>query len=108
MRELFVYYRVSPGNADAAYAAVDRLQTGLVAEFPGLQARVLRRPIPPNAPATALQTWMEVYAMDAQAGGAGVDESVQQAIETRAERVRPFIEGPRHVEAFETITPATP
>ena len=108
MRELFVYYRVRPEAADAAYAAVDRLQTAVIAEFPGLQARVLRRPIPPNAPPTALQTWMEIYAMHPQGGGAGVDPSMQKVIETNAALLASFIEGGRHVEVFETFTPATP
>ena len=95
-RELFVYYRVAPATADEAHAAATALQAALHAAHPGLQARLLRRD---NGPADA-ETWMETYALPSSPGG--VDAALQATIEAAAAAaLAVFIDGARHVEAFE-------
>ena len=96
MRELYVYYRVPRAAATVAREAVSAAQAALRAEHPGLVARLLRRD--GAAPADA-QTWMETYARPACA--AGVDAALQAAIDDAAAPLLAFIDGPRHVEAFD-------
>jgi DNA-binding transcriptional regulator LsrR (DeoR family) len=94
MREIYVYYRVAQADAAAAAGRVRSMQAGLCASHPGLQARLLRRPVV----ATDLQTWMEVYSI---AGGVG--EALQQEIESAASSLLDVIQGPRHCEVFEAF-----
>jgi len=97
VRELFVWYRVAPSRAAAARAAVQAMQQTLVAEHPGLAARLLVRRDEPGA----LQTWMETYACAASAQG--VDPDLERSIRDRALSLAAVLEGPRHVEAFERM-----
>lgn len=93
-REIYVYYRVAPSDAAVAAGKVRAMQAGLCASHPGLQARLLRRPVT----AGDLQTWMEVYAMDG-----GIGEALQREIEAAASALLDAIQGPRHVEVFEAF-----
>jgi hypothetical protein len=95
VRELFVWYRVAPSAAVAARAAVLAMQQALMAEHPGLAARLLVRRDDANAP----QTWMETYACAASAHG--IDPALERSIMERALSLATVLEGPRHVEAFE-------
>ena len=96
-RELFVYWRVVPATADKAHAAATALQSALRAAHAGLQARLLRRG---DGPAGGAETWMETYALPSSPGG--VDATLQAAIEdAAAPALAGFIDGARHVEAFE-------
>jgi hypothetical protein len=45
------------------------------------------------------QTWMETYA--GSAGSPGIDAAFEALIEARAKDLAPFIDGARHVEAFD-------
>ena len=91
MRELFIYYRVRPANAAAALATVQRVHARLHTRYPGLSARLLRRPADTNE----LQTWMETYAI-----ATGIDDAMQTDIETEAHALLTMIEGARHAEVF--------
>lgn len=94
-RELFIYYRIALDDAPALQAQVLAFQQRLMADHPGLTARLLRRP----EPADGWQTWMETYTMPARSDG--VTEALQHEIERVAaqadERLRVT---PRHVEVF--------
>jgi hypothetical protein len=91
--ELFIYYRVAPGDAQALRSAVRTMQSRLCAERPGLRARLLHRPDLRDG----LQTWMEIYAL---APGDDV-EAAALAIERGAERtLGAWLASPRHVERF--------
>ena len=92
MRELYVYYRVPDDAAAAAAREVAAVQDELRAAWPGLEARLLRRPDSSGGQ----QTWMETYAR----APAGVDAAVQADIEARAARLLTHVAGPRHVEVF--------
>ncbi len=93
MRELFIYYRVTPGHAALAEAAVRRMQAALRASHPGLQARLLRRAETQDG----RQTWMEIYACsDAH----GITPALQAAIADAAQPLCDWFDGPRHIEAF--------
>ena len=97
-RELFVYYRVAAASAHGARAAVEALQAALRAAHPGLEARLLRRR--DDGPAGGVETWMETYARPGSPEG--VDTALQRAIEDRAAAVlAAWVDGARHVEAFE-------
>lgn len=94
--ELFVYYRVAPADAQHAAAAVHTMQAGLRASWPGLQARLLRRPEP--TPQGEL-TFMEVYARPGWP--AGVDAPLRAEIEAAATALAPWLAGARHTEVFQ-------
>jgi hypothetical protein len=96
VRELFVWYRVDERHAEAARAAVAAMHRALVANWPGLQSRLLVRSD------AGRQTWMETYARprDATGHGDGVDAALEAAIATAALPLHPLIDGERHVEAF--------
>ena len=96
MRELFIYYRVSATRSAEALVTVQRYQRELRARYPGLSARLLRRP----AQAGGAQTWMETYALDGALDGQGVGVELQVEIEASARSVLPMLDGPRHLEAF--------
>jgi hypothetical protein len=92
MRELFVYYRIRADAASAGRAAVLSMQHELRTAHPGLSARLLTRRDESGA-----ATWMETYARPPS----GIDATLQDDIDLRATRLPSFIEGSRHVEAFE-------
>lgn len=70
-----------------------RLQHALRAEWPGLQAELLRRPQPD---ANGCVTLMEIYALPPGGDGA--------AIEARAAACTAgWLQGSRHVERFEPL-----
>ena len=97
-RELFVYYRVAAASACSARTAVEALQAALRDAHPGLEARLLRRR--DDGPAGGVETWMETYARPGSPQG--VDAALQRAIEDRAAvALAAFVDGVRHVEAFE-------
>ncbi|MDQ2734365.1 MAG: DUF4936 family protein [Pseudomonadota bacterium] len=92
MRELFVYYRIREGAAQDARTAVLAMHDALRASHPGLTVRLLTRR---EDDGTA--TWMEAYAM----APSGIDTALESDIALRALRLASFIDGPRHVEAFD-------
>ena len=96
MRELFVYYRVRADDAEAALVLVRGLQARLMAQHPGLIARLLRRP----AETAGLQTWMETYAIDPGHSPGGIGRELQAAIETQATALLPLLDGSRRTEVF--------
>ena len=96
MRELFVYYRVSPEHEAQAGAAVRAMHSALRAQHPQLIARLLRRADGHDRS----QTWMEVYATAPGQAPEGVDAMLQSAIDTAAGPLTPWLDGPRHTEAF--------
>ena len=96
MRELFVWYRVDDGNAEAARGAVEAMQRSLERSIPGLQARLLIRR------GTGQQTWMETFARRPRApDDAGIDAATESAIAAAAGSLAPLLASERHVEAFE-------
>ncbi len=95
MRELFIYYRVRDTDATPAREAVGAMQYELRTARPGLLARLLIR----QDEAKGSQTWMETYS--AGPGSAGIDIACEALIESHAKALVPFIEGARHVEAFD-------
>lgn len=91
--ELFVYYRVPEAACMPVAAVVAAMHRELVAEWPGLQARVLRRPDARDGQATL----METYARP----GPGIDAALHEAIDRAAVRaLTGFGAGPRHTEVF--------
>jgi hypothetical protein len=94
-RELYVYFRADATRADAVRTAVTAMQAQLRCEFPGLQARLLRRPDSSGGQ----HTWMETYAMlqDAHLGG----ELMTSTIEQRALPWRDLLDGARHIEVYD-------
>ena len=99
-RELFVWYRVDADRAERIGVAVEAMQRSLEARFQGLCARLLTRD-----DGSGPQTWMETYALreGAATSSTGVDAAIQASIETAAAPIRPWLEGDRHVEAFEVV-----
>jgi hypothetical protein len=93
VHELFIYYRAKAGDAEALSAAVLAAQVQLQSAWPGLQARLLRRPDPRDEH----HTWMETYAFAPH----GIDDPLARQIEARLGAVLvPWIVGPRHCERF--------
>ena len=96
MRELFAYYRVRRSDAPALQAAVAAFQTQLIARYPFLRTRLLRRADEANGE----QTWMENYATDSLLAPSGVSEAMQAEIECCAVALAQWIRGTRHIEVF--------
>ena len=96
MAELFIYYRLDVADAPAAQAAVAVFQAGLLARYPWLRARLLRRP---NA-TDGHETWMETYAADPALNSTGITPEVTAQIEQAAAVLAPFLRGVRHTEVF--------
>jgi hypothetical protein len=96
-RELYVYYRVRRGDADAAQAQVEAAQARLRTALPGLEARLLRR-CEEGAPAEAGRdpTWMEIYRH-----AAGLDDAACAQIEAVLGDGPAARSGPRITERFE-------
>jgi hypothetical protein len=97
LRELYVYYRVPVHAAEALRRAVSEMQDRLRCEFPGLQARLLRR----TDQAGVWDTWMETYAMPSAADTGGVSDALRVTIEQQAADWRHLCDGPRHTEVFD-------
>ena len=93
MRELFVYYRIRDADAAAARGAVAAMQDTLRSSRPGLHARLLIRREDRG------QTWMETYSTSA--ASSGIDAAFEALIEVHARDLASFIDGTRHVEAFD-------
>lgn len=98
-RRLFIYYRLGDEAVAAACEAVRHAQQALCARHPGLQAELLQSPA---SSSTGERTLMETYAMDARAQAAGVDQTLQAAIETAVcGALQPWLApARRHLEVF--------
>ena len=96
-RELFVYYRVAVGDADALRLAVTEMHDRLRRDVPGLQARLLRR----TDQAADVDTWMETYAMPSAVGAGDVSDALRATIEQHAAAWRHLCDGARHTEVFD-------
>lgn len=93
MRELYIYYRVSPSLAAQAEEEVRALQAELCKQFQGLTARRLLRA---DAGSSAdSQTWMEIYAHPA-----GLSDLALAVILKRGTELVRSIDGTRHPEVF--------
>lgn len=99
MRELFIYYRLQPSDAEVARGLVLAFQAQLRRQYPPLIARLLRRPSVAGQ-ADAPQTWMETYSTDPMRAPEGITAELQAAIEARATVLQPLLAGPRHTEVF--------
>jgi hypothetical protein len=97
MRELFIYYQVREDVASQARGAVVAMQRSLGAAHPGLIARLLTR-----READGGATWMESYALEPSNGSTGIDAQIEASIAGSATTLSPFIDGPRHVETFDS------
>lgn len=94
MRELFIYFRAPVANEARLTRDLPAMQRALCQDWPGLQARCLRRPDAKDGQ----HTWMETYA-STQADG--VTESMQASIaEAARSRLAPLGIGERHIEVF--------
>lgn len=93
LHELYIYYRVSPAQAEAARREVQALHTELRGRYAGLVARCLRRA---GTGAGESQTWMEIYT---HAAGLSADDVA--AILQRGATTVCSIDGPRHAEVFD-------
>lgn len=92
-RSLFIWFRVASEHEPALVEAVRALQATWAAECEGLGCELQRRCDEPDGQVTL----MEVYRHPR-----GVAFEWQQRIEREAAtRLAPWIQGPRHVEAFE-------
>lgn len=94
VRELFVYYRVRPVDAEALARAVAAMQAGLRERHPGLSARLLRR----DDAAAETETWMETYASTLHSG---IDAALEAEIDAAARPLLALIDGTRHLERFD-------
>jgi hypothetical protein len=98
MRELYVYYRIRDDVATRAREALTTMHFELRAAYSGLVTRVLTR-----RDETGAATWMETYALTgSESGSAGIDARIEDAIAKQASALGSFIDGPRHVEAFDS------
>ena len=94
-REVFIYWKVAPAQAQAAQTAALALQRELRAAHPELQARLCRK----AEPAGASITVMEIYGREG-----GIGDGLLLAIESAAARHLLTCESPRrHVEVFDTV-----
>jgi hypothetical protein len=96
MRELFIYYRVRDTDAGAARNAVMAMHDALRSSHAGLRTRLLIRR------EDGVQTWMETYSTSAESG---LDDAFEATIDVHAKDLLPFIDGTRHVEAFDADAP---
>jgi hypothetical protein len=95
-RELFVYWRLAPGDRASALAAVNAWLTELRARHAGLQVRVYLRadPTPPWL------TLMETFALPA-----GIGPELEREIREGGTRaLSPWVQGERHVEVFQRLS----
>ncbi len=89
MGDLYIYYRVSDGNAAALAARVCAMQARLAREH-AVTAQIKRRP----GSAEGVQTWMEIYT----GAGRGFDAVLDAAVLEAA--LPELIAGQRHTEVF--------
>lgn len=94
MRELYVYYRIGRDDSAAGRQQVQRLFDQLQRQHPGLQARLLRRPLQAAEP----ETWMEVYTHPD-----GVSSQLHAAIDAASRHTPRARLGERHAEVFEEL-----
>ncbi|MBT9459414.1 MAG: DUF4936 family protein [Burkholderiaceae bacterium] len=93
MQELYVYYKLEPAQAEAALAAFRQLQAALRLQLPGLNSRLLKRPVASGTQ----QTWMEVHSWPQ---GATPPDGWQGLIAAEAQALPG---GQRHIEVFEPL-----
>ncbi len=99
-RELFIYWRVQPGQLAQAMAAAASWQALQRAAWPALQARLYRRADEPDAAPTLMETY---------AAPGGIDAAWQQRLVTQGElALQPWCQGARHVEVFEPLPSPQP
>ncbi len=91
-RALYVYYRVAAPQMAEAEARIRALQSQLMAQWPGLRARLLQRD---EAKAVAEATWMETYEH-----AEGVSDACERGLAERVAALPQGLIGPRHVEVF--------
>lgn len=91
-QELFIYWRVAPGQLEPAAAGMQAWQAGLALQHAGLQARLLCRQDQPGSAATLMETY-------SKAGG--LAPALQGQIKEQGDEVAaPWRDGKRHVEVF--------
>ena len=91
-QELFIYWRVMPGQLGPAAAAMNAWQARLAQQHVGLQARLLSR----QDEHASASTLMETYS---KAGG--LPQGLQQLIKEQGDDVAaPWRDGERHFEVF--------
>jgi hypothetical protein len=90
--EIYIYYRARPEHGPALVDAVCAMQQGLRSAWPGLGARLLRRPELREGHVT----WMEAYALPLGADPGAVARAIEQA----ALSLGSWQASPRHVEHF--------
>ncbi len=96
-RRLFIYFRVQRESEAAATAIVRELHSAWAGAMSGLQCELLRR-ADEAGPAVTL---MEIYTCSS-----GIGTDWQRRIESdAAQRLGPWLAGPRHVEVFESCDP---
>lgn len=89
MGDLYIYYRVSDGDAAALAARVCAMQARLALDHE-VRAQIKRRP----GSTEGLQTWMEIYT----GAGRGFDAALDAAVREAA--LSELIAGQRHTEVF--------
>ena len=98
MRNLFIYWKLPPAQAQAALDALLQAQAVLRAAHPGLQARLFQR----SDTAAANEghvTGMETYGM-----AGGIDEDLQLKLVMAGDEALSRFGAPRrHVEVFEEL-----
>lgn len=90
---LFVYYRVPAAQQQAWLEAVQGMQRGMRARWPGLVARLMQRS--DNVKADTPATWMEVYEHPEGIGGALEADLLAQVNRLPLQWI-----GERHTERF--------
>ncbi len=98
--EWFIYYQIDLPDLPPVQAAVAAFQQQLRQDWPGLQARLLRRPTAHEGRLTL----MEIYGFGPSAHPslpADVARRLPPAIEQAARGIAPWLRGERHVEVFQ-------
>lgn len=95
-RELFIYWRLEPGDVPAAVQALQAWQASLAEEWPGLVARLYRRA---DDTSSGHATLMETYAREG-----GIAPGLQaDVVASGLQQVSRWCRGPRQVEVFEPV-----
>lgn len=95
-RELFFYWRVAAGDAQAARVAAKALQAGLCRDHPGLVSGLYQRADETDSTVTL----METYRLPG-----GITAPVQAALAAAGdEALRDLCQGRRHLEVFVPVT----
>jgi hypothetical protein len=95
-RQLFIYWRVSPGDLPEALRALRAWQATLSAEHPALSCRLYQR----HDGSKHETTVMETYADAAPGVGEALHRHIQQAGNAVLQR---WLRGSRHVEVFDAL-----